>query len=431
MNIDAIHEVFLSSTGICTDTRKILKGELFIALKGPNFNANELAKEALEKGAIAAIIDDQNFLDNYEQYILVGDGLKTLQDLANYHRKYLNTPLIGITGSNGKTTTKELVLCVLAKKYKVLATAGNFNNHIGVPLTLLKMAKEHEIGIVEMGANHVGEIAKLCEIAEINYGLITSIGKAHLEGFGSVENIKKTKRAVYDFALANNGKCFVNESLESVKDLFDGKADQLIGYGAKGKFEIQNIYQNEKGIEIHLRNNGNSFKIKSQLFGTYNALNVISALAVGHYFDIGMDEMIDAIAHYSPDNNRSQIKSFRGGKFIMDAYNANPTSMRLAIESLAADKKKNKFLILGDMVELGENAEEEHNKIIELIEKLNLKSVVIGSKFNETKKSKHCAKFIDISDAKTYLDQYDFLDHLVLVKGSRSIALEKLFDDIN
>ena len=225
MSMESIHKLFLSSNGICTDTRTIQKGELFIALKGPNFNANELAAKAIEKGAIACIIDEEKFFENSNDYVLVDNGLKTLQELATYHRRFLKTPLIGITGSNGKTTSKELIAQVLARKYHIMATEGNYNNHIGVPLTLLKLNESHELGIIEMGANNAGEIAELCDIAEINFGLLTSIGKAHIEGFGSVENIKKTKRAIYDFCNDNGGKCFVNESIDVVKSLFDGSKD--------------------------------------------------------------------------------------------------------------------------------------------------------------------------------------------------------------
>ncbi len=429
MTIDSLHQLFLSSTGICTDTRQINPGELFIALKGPNFNANKLAEEAITKGAVAAIIDDASFHKEDGKYILVENGLKTLQILANYHRKYLNTPLIGITGSNGKTTTKELMYQVLAKKYNVLATTGNLNNHIGVPLTLLRLTKDHELGIVEMGANHVGEIHELCEIAAINYGLITSIGKAHLEGFGSFDNIKKTKKALYDYCIDHDGKCFVNESLDLVKELFNGKPDQLISYGNRNRFEVSQVRQQEHGITIDYHFDQDLFQIKTQLFGTYNALNVSSALAVGFFFNLSMEDMVDAIAEYTPNNNRSQIKNHGGGKFIMDAYNANPTSMRLAIESIGADKNSRKLLILGDMAELGEQTIEEHENIISLINSLELPTILIGKNFNQTKDSKYCKKFNNVEEARSYVLQYDFSDTIVLVKGSRSIALEQLFDD--
>ena len=352
MTIEKLHQEFLASSGVCTDTRKITKNCLFIALKGENFNGNTFAKEALKKGAFKALIDEEEFQN--ERTILVKDCLTTLQKLASFHRNYLKLPIISLTGSNGKTTTKELINAVLSQKYKTTATEGNLNNHIGVPLTLLSMDKNTEIGIVEMGANHLHEIENLCKIAQPDYGYITNFGKAHLEGFGSLEGVVKGKSEMYTY-LANHSKTvFVNGADEKQLQLTE-KINRIV-------FDNTSIQLKNASNEVQV-----SFKnteIKSNLVGLYNFNNIAAAIAIGDFFNVSEAQIKAAIESYIPQNNRSQRLEKAGHKILLDAYNANPTSMMAALENFKQAEGSNKVLILGDMFEMGSEAKKEHEQIV-------------------------------------------------------------------
>ena len=418
--IESIYNLFLKSNGVSTDTRKVEKGQLFFALSGPNFNGNKFARQALNKGAVAAIIDDQAF--QTERTILVESSLKALQELATYHRRSFDIPVIGLTGSNGKTTTKELIAAVLSKKYKVLYTEGNLNNHIGVPLTLLRLNKEHEIAIVEMGANHQGEIGELCTIAEPNYGMITNIGKAHLEGFGGPEGVRKGKTEMYRFLLKQKGQVFFNHNESSLLPSYF-ESDSLIEFG-KENLKVIKTSSNEEGklvalLEVY----GKSIEIQTQLFGQYNINNVLSAVAIGLQFKVSMDNIKEGIEEYNPSNNRSEIRiTEKGNRLILDAYNANPTSMKHAIEQLAK-AGGNKFFVLGAMKELGKQTVEEHETIVQLTSALKLDGVFVGKEFDMAKKY----GFMQFENTEALENELDnFVETTILIKGSRSMQLEKL-----
>lgn len=413
MKIDQLYQLIIDKV-IITDTRKIVEGAVFFALKGDNFNGNSFAKEAINKGASFVIIDEKVYQFS-EQTILVDDVLSTLQQLATFHRKKLGIPIIAITGSNGKTTTKELISAVLAQKYNTTSTQGNLNNHIGVPLTLLAMTKNTELGVVEMGSNHPGEIAFLCQIAQPNFGYITNFGKAHLEWFGNQEGVIKEKSALYNFLKSNNGQAFVN-----------------------GKDQIQLVQT--KDIETITFNNGeiilissNPFVevtydgcvIKSQLTGSYNFNNMAAAIALGHYFKVPTSLIKSALEMYEPKNNRSQIINRSDLQIIMDAYNANPTSMTLAIENMEQLTESHKYFVLGDMFELGESSQNEHQAIADLLANLNFeKAYLIGNSFYQTK-----TEVQNIIKFKTFEDFKDSFKvpkkGILLIKASRGMALER------
>lgn len=417
MKIEKLHQLYSTSLLIDTDTRKIRKNSLFFALKGDNFNGNKFAKEALEKGAAFAIIDEEEYYTGANT-VLVDSVLNTLQALANYHRKQLNTTIIALTGSNGKTTTKELINAVLSTSYKTSATVGNFNNHIGVPLTLLAMTSETEIGIVEMGANHQKEIELLCSIAEPNFGYITNFGKAHLEGFGSVEGVIKGKSELYDFLRKTKGEAFINED------------DKIQLKQAEG---IKQITFNNKTIKF---SNANPFvsvefkntTIESQLIGKYNYKNISAAIAIGNYFKIPVTTIKTAIENYIPTNNRSQIIQNKNTKIILDAYNANPSSMQAALENFSQLKDECKIVILGDMFELGESSETEHQKIAELATSGNYNEVYLIGKAFSTTSVKNAFKFENFETFKSSANFKSNINSTVLIKGSRGMALERTLD---
>jgi len=422
MNINQIHEIFLQSEGITTDTRKINKNEIFFALKGENFDGNKFALKALKSGASYSIIDNKDFfVDN--RTILVKNVLITLQELATFHRKYLNIPIIAITGTNGKTTTKELINTVMCKKYAVFATQGNFNNHIGVPLTLLSMNKTTQLGIVEMGANHIGEIKKLCSIAKPNYGLITNIAKAHLEGFVSIEGVKKAKNELYRYISDNKGFLFVNGDDDTLMKL--SKHISRIVYG-------ENINAACKGSRLEsgtfLKVKWENKKIDSKLVGNYNFHNILAAICVGMYFKVNKKDIISAIEEYEPGNNRSQLLETKKNKLIVDAYNANPTSMGLSIENFKQIKAKNKLMILGDMLEMGKSSYQEHQKIVDLVQKLKFKNVFfVGNEFKQfSDTGKYQYRFFKtVSELNIYLDTEPLKNNFILLKASRGIRLEE------
>ena len=432
--IEKLYSIFLKHPLVCTDTRDIKPGSIFFALKGGNFNGNQFAEKAIEMGCAYAVIDEKEFQKN-ENYFLVDDVLKALQQLANHHRKQLNIPVIGITGSNGKTTSKELVNAVLSKKYKVLATVGNLNNHIGVPLTLLSITKEHEMAIVEMGANHQGEIAELCTIAEPDFGIITNIGKAHLEGFGGIEGVKKGKSELYKYIQSKSGKLFVHGDDDVLLEL--ASSTEKVTYGTKKLYDIVGaIAENtSEFISFQWATRYNAVNIKkselvpTQLVGIYNYYNLLCAACVGHYFKVE-DELINqALKEYAPSNNRSQLHKTKSNTLILDYYNANPSSMSLAIENFASLNQPNKMVILGDMLELGSESEKEHDAIVTLLQQKNISNaLLVGPLFINAGKKVNAKTFSTSDDVVEFLKQNKIADSTILIKGSRGIKLEKVVE---
>ncbi|CAM3980838.1 UDP-N-acetylmuramoyl-tripeptide--D-alanyl-D-alanine ligase [Flavobacterium cucumis] len=424
MNIKALHSLFLKCSNVCIDTRKIEKNSLFIALKGENFDANTFAYEALAKGAKYVVIDNPEYKID-DRMLLVENSLLALQELAKFHRNQLKTPIIALTGSNGKTTTKELIHTVLSKKFNTIATIGNLNNHIGVPLTLLRLKSNTQIGIVEMGANHQKEIEFLCKIAQPDYGYITNFGKAHLEGFGGIEGVIKGKCEMYNYIQEENKIAFVNLD-DSIQEEKTSKLRKYT-FSTKsiGDIQIDNVEANPM-VNV----NYNGFTIKSNLIGIYNANNINAAITIGNYFKVADELIKEAIENYIPENNRSQLIKKNDNEIILDAYNANPSSMLAAITNLIQIEKKNKTAILGDMFELGIESLSEHKKIIELLEQQPyLTSYCIGKHFYSNKiKSNHIFFFEDFISFSKYLLENKIFKNFILIKGSRGMELEKTLD---
>lgn len=421
MNIETLHQLFLESKGVATDTRALKTDQLFFALKGDNFNGNLFAEKALSKGAGYAIIDEElNELN--DRYILVDDVLDTLQKLSTYHREFLNIPIIAITGSNGKTTSKELIHAVLRKKLNTVATVGNLNNHIGVPLTLLSMKRSTEFGIVEMGANHPNEIKNLCQIAKPDYGYITNFGKAHLEGFGSIEGVIAAKSELYSYLKANNKMMFLNIDDPIQQEQLNYHTTYTFGTSPNADVVIKYGLSTEKAEVVF-----EGSIIKSQLTGDYNAINMAAAICVGKYFKVPVISIQKAILAYSPKNNRSQIIKIGSNLLLMDAYNANPTSMKAALDSFKNNTATNKIVILGDMFELGANAAEEHQYIVNYLESINLlHAYLVGDNFFKTSTSRHnITKLKSFSDLQLSLEATEFNNAYILIKGSRGMALER------
>lgn len=424
MDIQQLHSLFIKCNKVSTDTRKIESNDIFFALKGDNFNGNTFAKKALEAGAKYVVIDEIQYAEN-EQYIVFDNVLNALQQLATFHREYLKTPIIALTGSNGKTTTKELINSVLLKKYKTVATQGNLNNHIGVPLTLLSMNEETEMGVVEMGANHLKEINLLANIAKPDYGYITNFGKAHLEGFGSVEGIIKGKSELYDFLKNNKKLIFVNGN----DPIQLNKTENSKRYIFSSDYKDSDVFIKLKECNPNVTVTYNDSEIKSHLIGEYNFGNISAAIAIGHYFGVDSIQIKEAIESYVPTNNRSQIIDKGSNKIILDAYNANPTSMEAAIRNIHRLSEQNKVLILGDMFELGKSAREEHQNIVNLITSLNFKNVfLVGKNFFETERNNVIKKFETFDDLKLKLQNSTIENSTILVKGSRGMALERVLD---
>ncbi|MEM7548906.1 MAG: UDP-N-acetylmuramoyl-tripeptide--D-alanyl-D-alanine ligase [Bacteroidota bacterium] len=428
MKTEELYSVFKDSTGVTTDTRKIDRGSLFFALKGENFDGNQFAGEALKKGALAVVVDEKN-LQGKKGHILVEDTLKALQALANHYRKQFKIPFIGITGSNGKTTTKELITAVLKQKYNVLSTLGNLNNHIGVPLTLLQVDQSTEIAVIEMGANKIGDIAELVAIAQPNYGLITNIGKAHLEGFGSLEGVIRGKTELYDFLIKNEGKIFINTHNPILSNMIKRMNDPIT-YPGKNDFYACEFISADPYVRL-LDETGN--EVKSGLIGQYNFENIAVALCIGKYFGVDSDRVKKAIEEYDPKNNRSQIIKKPSCKIILDAYNANPSSMEGALADFKNIESEKKAVVLGDMNEVGKTSREEHKKVGQQVERLNLDlSVFVGEKMLDASKEVKSSKyFSDKNKLRSYLEELDFSKYAVLIKGSRSMGLEQAADWID
>lgn len=425
MNIEKLYSIFLNYPVVTTDSRNIPTDSIFFALKGDTFNGNAFAKEALNKGAAFAVIDEPEYaIDN--RFIVVDDVLQCLQQLARYHRDKLGLKILAITGTNGKTTTKELVAAVLSRKFKVNFTQGNLNNHIGVPLTLLSMNKETEIGVVEMGANHPGEIDALCQIANPDFGIITNIGKAHLEGFGSFEGVIKTKSELYNFLKQKKAKCFINADNSILIKQAEGL--EQIQYGhSTSYFMAGELASTDNYLVVKALFQPGWLYLKSKLVGDYNFENLLAAACVGKYFEIDPLKIQAALVDYTPSNNRSQLIKTEKNTIIMDAYNANPTSMMAALVNFANIKDESKCLILGDMLELGEVSDAEHQKIVDFIEEQNFSEVfLVGPRFGNTTNIKEKKKFDQVELLSNYLKTQPIENKLVLIKGSRGIHLEKI-----
>lgn len=435
LSIEELYEIFSRHPVVVTDSRKIEPGCLFFALKGETFNGNEFAGAALEAGAAFAIIDEAKFKSG-DRMILVKDVLVTLQELARFHRRRFTIPVIAITGSNGKTTTKELISNVLSSHYPTHFTKGNLNNHIGVPLTLLAMPPKTEVAIIEMGANHPGEIDFLCRIAEPTHGLITNVGKAHLEGFGGFEGVKKTKSELYRFLIENNGLVFINKDEPHLSDLASGNKLKLFYQQSDNPkpeivpFEVK-LVNEEPFLEVaFLSGKGELIDVKSNLIGQYNFNNIMSAIALGKYFKVPAEKIKTAIENYIPANNRSQLLSSGSNTFILDAYNANPTSVKNALAAFGKMKAARKVAILGSMLELGEYSEEEHLNITAFALSQGIQELIlVGDDFYKAANEAGVLFFKNTAALKEWFRQQNFEETHFLIKGSRSIGLEKLLEN--
>lgn len=423
ISIENLYQKYKNHPRIVTDHRKIESGNLFWGIKGEKFDGNSFASAALEAGAAFAIIDNKDFWIN-DRTLLVEDSLLTLQQLARHHRRQLNIPFIAICGSNGKTTTKELTAAVLSKKYKTFATAGNLNNHIGVPLTLLSIHNEIEIAVIEIGANHLHETEELCAIAEPDFGVITNNGKDHLEGFGNIQNVIKANAELYLWLKNNHGTAFVNTNHP---DLVSGSLDlKKITYGKELVNEV--IYEDvENTIFSGIKIPSFNLSILSQLFGQFNNENLATAYTIGHYFKVPNQLIKQAIEEYTPGMNRSQVKEVNGNTYYIDCYNANPSSMKLSLESFSQLNASPKRVILADMLELGEYSFSEHKAIIDLLKTLDFQDIIlIGKFFGEFKQEITCTHFNHTEDAKVWLSEKKDSGWNVLLKGSRGYKLENL-----
>lgn len=436
MKIDQIYTLFTQQPSVSTDTRKISSGSIFFALKGPNFNANAFATEALEKGASWAIIDEVEYKKD-DRYILVDNVLNTLQELAKYHRKQLNIPVIAIVGSNGKTTTKELITSVLSKQFNVLATPGNFNNHIGLPITLLMLNKTHQIAVIEMGANHVGENAELCEIACPDLGLITNNGKDHLEGFGSIEGVAQSNSELYYYLLKHDGLAFVNANDEwlmrmasrlTKKTTYSANDDNrnapadCSGLALSLRPEIQFSYTTSTGTISPV--------ISSCLSGDYNFDNIMAAVCIGHHFGMNPEIIKQGIESYKPTNNRSQVIRKQSNTVYLDAYNANPSSMEASLKNFAAMPFPHKIAIIGDMFEMGDYAAQEHANMIAICKRLELEEVwLVGEEFSR-QRAEGMKQFKTTAEVVAELSKHPLLNKNIFMKGSRGMKLESLLDVI-
>ena len=413
MTIKELYNIFLQNPNICTDTRKIDKGSIFFALKGDNFNGNKFAAQAIDDGCKFAIIDEKGY--QTENIILVNDVLETLQELATYHRNQLRIPVVGITGTNGKTTSKELLNAVLSSGMKCYSTKGNLNNHIGVPLSILEIKNTHKIAIIEMGANHKGEINFLCKITIPTHGVITNIGSAHIEGFKNLQGVIDTKKELYNFLKETNGHLFVNNDDDLLLRL--SEEIERTTYGNNGDCKGVKT-KNTPFISVEF----NGLELSSNLIGDYQFNNIMLAICIGNYFKITNENIKTAIEDYTPTNNRSEIVETKNNTLILDAYNANPSSMKAMLNSFSKQNYDNKLCILGDMLELGEYSKLEHKSIINLCEKLELECIYVGEEFNEVSFNAFSSRV----ELEEYLQKNSIKNKTILLKGSRGIGLEKL-----
>ena len=432
-----LYSIFQEHPIVCTDSRNCPAGSIFFALKGDNFNANAFALSALENGCSYAVIDEAEYaLD--ERFVLVNNVLESLQQLATFHRKLLGTTIIGITGTNGKTTTKELIASVLTEKFNIHFTKGNLNNHIGVPLTLLQLKPEHEMAVIEMGANHPGDIKELVEISLPDYGIITNVGKAHLEGFGSFEGVMNTKAEMYDFITDSGKNIFINAGNEHLIQM--ARKSGVFNKMTPLKYSLDN---NDEGILVSgkvtacspflemelftIKNSG--FRTKTALIGTYNAENVLSAAIIGHFFGLTDEQIKNGLEKYIPNNNRSQFTKTNRNSLVIDAYNANPTSMHAAILNFAQMNVSSKVVILGDMLELGQFSETEHQNVVDLLKQNNFSAVLlVGNQFKKTRNNYVCFEHVD--ELISYIDNQPIDNQFILIKGSRGIRLEKVISKL-
>ena len=427
MNIQKIHKLFLVSNSVSIDSRNIKPNDVFFAIKGLNFDGNKFAVQAIENGASHVISDDLEISKISDKIIYVNDSIQTLQELANFHRKFIDTKIIAITGSNGKTTSKELIFSVLKSRYKTIATKGNLNNHLGVPLTILTMNKETEIGIVEMGANHLREIDFLCNIAEPDFGYITNFGNAHLEGFKSLEGVIRGKSELYTYLRDNDKVIFYNSENLKQSSILNNYSNSF-SFGSNSKSNcILNKLKSKNCISIKY----NEESIVSNIYGDYNFENISIAIAIGCYFKIGVEQIKKGVESYLPENNRSQILKKRNNTIILDAYNANPSSMDLAISSFENINTTNKMIIAGDMFELGQESNKYHQQIINYLEKLsNTLTYVVGVNFCKTNHSKKIKSFPSTKELINNISKLNISNYSILIKGSRTMQLEKIVEFI-
>ncbi len=425
-SIEELYKIYSAHPSVVTDTRKLKLGDLYFALKGPNFNGNLFALAALEAGASYAIVDEAipNSEAIQDRIIVVDDVLTTLQALAKYHRQQFNIPFIAITGSNGKTTTKELVFTVLESHFKAYTTQGNLNNHIGVPLTILSIPKDAEIAVIEMGANHQKEIESYCSYTLPTHGMITNCGKAHLEGFGGVEGVKKGKGELYDFLRANNGTVFLMEDYDYLQQMATG-IPHLIGYGQNNGLIQGEAIDHNGMLKVEMKKGIAIDSIQTHLVGNYNLPNVLAAVTIGQFFKVPNNKIKAAIENYNPTNSRSQLLTWKNNEVILDAYNANPSSMKLAVENFAKLNKENKIVCVGGMRELGEDTLKEHQILIDQLKQNQWKQVIlVGSEF---KTCTHSYLYIDTTlEAKAWIHAQQYTGHALLIKGSSGIQLQQL-----
>lgn len=432
MNTPTLYQIFQASTGVTTDSRNCPEGSVFFALKGDSFNGNAFAKQALEKGCAYAVIDEAGYaIEGDNRYIVVDNVLKALQELANYHRRQFKLKVIGITGTNGKTTTKELIATVLSKTYNVLYTLGNLNNHIGVPLTLLRLTPEHDIAIIEMGASHPGDIKELVDIAEPDYGIITNVGKAHLEGFGSFEGVIKTKGELYDFLRQkDNGLIFIHHDNSYLMKMAKGM--NQISYGSEDNLYINgHVTENSPylGMVWKAGKDGAMHHVKTQLIGEYNFSNVLAAITIAHYFNVSADTIDKALNEYTPQNNRSQLKQTESNTLIIDAYNANPTSMMAALENFSNMTAEHKMLIIGDMRELGADSATEHQRIIDFIDTCNFEQVALVGELFAATQHKYTS-YHNVQELIEDFKQEKPKGMVILIKGSNGIKLNTVVEHL-
>lgn len=425
MLIEGLYNIFLQYPSVQTDTRKLKAGDLYFALKGEHFNGNLFAHQALEKGAAYAIVDE-DINPSKDRFIKVNDVLQTLQQLSKHHREQFDIPFLAITGSNGKTTTKELINAVLSSHYKTYTTEGNLNNHIGIPLTILKIKSDAEFTVIEMGANHQKEIASYCTFSLPNFGLINNIGKAHLEGFGGLEGVKKGKGELYDYIREAKGSIFINNDYDYLLEMSAGIQNKIT-YGT-GNAEITGILiESDPFLKVEITSNPSIGMIETKLVGDYNLPNVLAAVCVGSFFEVPPEKIKKAIENYNPTNSRSQLIERGTNKIILDAYNANPSSMRAAIENFASLQADKKVIILGGMAEMGEASLFEHKAIIDLLKQYNWSEVVlVGGDYS---KNEHpYINFTTTAEAKKWFHLQDFDHANILIKGSRSMKMEEVID---